>query len=495
MMNRQSLFVGGEWVPPAGHARIDVISPSTEEHVGSTPAAGPQDVDRAVEAALQAHATGHWRRLTVEERGEYLQRMAGILESRLEEITRLQIDEMGAPYSYIRRTTAGRIAAASTYLADALSVDTEELRDGPAGKLLITRRPVGVAAAVFPWNAPVPITLGKMYAALLAGCPLILKPPPETPLSPNIVAEATVEAGFPPGVLSVLPGGRELGEYLIRHPGVSRVSFTGSVEAGRRVAAICGERLARATVELGGKSAAILLDDVDLDAQMPNIIDSSLPNTGQVCHATTRLLIPRRRSDEITERLVHEVSNLVVGDPHDANTDLGPLVAQRQRERVEWYIEAGQAEGAKLVCGGDRPPFDRGWFVEPTIFRAVDNSMKIAREEIFGPVLSLIEYDTVDEAVAIANDSDYGLGGAVFTADVRRGLEVARHLETGSCRINESPPGGAGGPFGGFKQSGIGRENGREGIAAFYEMSTISLPAGADEGLRARTDAVAAATK
>ena len=478
MIENQSLFVGGEWTAPATDQRFTVFSPFTHERVGTTPAASPADVDRAVAAAAAAHEAGDWRDLSVEERGEYLERMSATLRPNLEEIVHLQIDEMGGPYKWIHGTTAGRIDAASKYVADALMVPQREIREGTSGKVLVDRQPVGVAAAVIPWNGPIAMVLGKMYAALLAGCPLILKPAPETPLSAALVADAALKAGLPAGLLSILPGGRELGEYLVTHEGVSRVAFTGSTAAGRRVASICGERLARVSVELGGKSAAIVLDDVDLDVQMPNIIASALPNTGQVCHATTRLLIPRERAAEVTDRVVEAVSNLVVGDPHDPATDIGPLVAERQRDRVEEYIAIGKSEGATLVHGGGRPVMERGWFVEPTVFRGVDSSMTIAREEIFGPVLTLTEYGSVDEAVAIANDSQYGLGGAVFTADENRGLEVALRLETGSCRINESPGGGGGGPFGGVKQSGFGRENSREGIESYYEIRTIPLPAG-----------------
>lgn len=478
MISRDRLFIGGEWVEPAGGDRIEVVSPVTEELIGSVPEATPADVDRAVEAATRAHEEGDWRRLSVRERGAYILEIARLLEPRIEEAVQLQIDEMGAPYDWIRRMTAGRVLGAQRYVDDAASVDRREVRDGLAGKVLVERQPVGVVAGVIPWNGPVPLVLGKMYPALLAGCPIIIKPAPETPLSAFLVAEAVEAAGLPRGLFSLLPGGRDLGEYLIGHPGVARVSFTGSTAAGKRIAAVCGERLARATLELGGKSAAVILDDVDLDQQLPSIIDSSMPNNGQVCHATTRVLVPRSRAEEISARIVDAVSSLVVGDPHDQETQVGPLVAERQRERVEAYIATGLEEGATLACGGGRPDRDRGWFVQPTVFTDVKNSMTIAREEIFGPVLSLIVYDDVDEAVAIANDSDYGLGGAVFTSDLGRGVEVASRLQTGTCRINEGPGGGGGGPFGGMKQSGIGRENSHEGVESFTETRTITLPPG-----------------
>ncbi|RNM12172.1 aldehyde dehydrogenase [Nocardioides pocheonensis] len=488
VIENQYLFIGGEWIAPASDERISVFSPTTEALVGTTPAASEADVDRAVAAAVAVHAAGDWRQLAVAERGEYLMRFSAELQPHLDEIVQLQIDEMGGPDKWIRATTAGRIEAASKYVADALTIPPRETRDGSSGKVLVDRQPVGVTASVIPWNGPIATALGKIYAALIAGCPLILKPAPETPLSASFLADAAVRSGIPSGVLSILPGGREVSEYLISRNGVSRVAFTGSTAAGRRVAALCGERLARVSVELGGKSAAIVLDDVDLDAMMPHLIASSLPNTGQVCHATTRLLIPRKRAAEVTERLVEAVAALVVGDPHDPETDIGPLVAERQRDRVEQYIALGKSEGATLLYGGGRPQGERGWFVQPTIFGGVENSMTIARDEIFGPVLTLTAYDTVDQAVAFANDSDYGLGGAVFTSDEERGLEVALRLETGSCRINESPGGGGGGPFGGVKQSGFGRENGREGIESYYELKSIALPGGLVNNLRSSED-------
>jgi aldehyde dehydrogenase (NAD+) len=308
---------------------------------------------------------------------------------------------------------------------------------------------------------------------------VIVKCAPETPLSVYLVAEAAIEAGLPEGVLSILAGGRELGEYLVTHPGVDRVSFTGSSAAGRRVAELCGGLLRGVTLELGGKSAAVLLDDLDLDRHVGAIIASSLPNNGQVCYATTRVLVPKSRSSEIVRRLVEQVGTMTVGDPHSSDTDFGPLVAARQRDRVEGYIKSGQDEGAKIALGGGRPDgLTTGWYVEPTIFIEVDSSMRIAREEIFGPVLCVQEYEDEDQAVAIANDSDYGLGGAVFTDDLQRGLTMAARIRTGTCKVNEAPPGGGGAPFGGVKSSGLGRERGREGHDSYFELSSITLPAG-----------------
>jgi aldehyde dehydrogenase (NAD+) len=361
----------------------------------------------------------------------------------------------------------------------ASAIDLREVRDGVVGKTVVIREPVGVVAGIIPWNAPLPLVLAKLVPALLSGCPIIVKPAPETPLSAYYVADAIVEAGLPPGLVSIVAGGREVGEHLVTHPGVSRVSFTGSSQAGARIAALCGDRLKNVTLELGGKSAALILPDADLDRDLGTLIASSMPNNGQVCYATTRILAPRSRSAELAERLVAAVSGMKVGNPHDGDTAFGPVVAERQRSRIESYIASGREQGATVALGGGRPAGQsRGWFVEPTIFTDVDNAMTIAREEIFGPVVCLIESGSEDEAVGIANDSEYGLGGAVFTSDINHGLDVAARIKTGTCRINEAPPGGGGGPFGGVKQSGLGREHAREGYESYFDVKSIALPPG-----------------
>jgi aldehyde dehydrogenase (NAD+) len=479
MWTRDSLFIGGEWASPAGKDRLEVISPITESVVGSVPLATTQDVDVAVRSARDAFEDGEWTRLSPVERGAYLQRIVEILAPRLEEMAHLQVDEMGSPYSFISRATGGIFHSVDREIEAVAKIPAAELRDGAAGKVLVRRRPIGVVAAIIPWNAPVPLVISRMIPVLLTGCTLVLKPAPETPLSAYIVAEAAEEAGLPKGVFSIVAGGRDLGEYLISHPGIDRVTFTGSSAAGARVASVCGEHLKLATMELGGKSAGIILEDCDLDARMPALLDSSLPNNGQVCYATTRLLVPQSRASEIVERLVATVGEMKVGDPHEADTAFGPLVAERQRQRVEGYIASGREQGAKVVLGGGRPS-DRptGWYVEPTIFTNVTPDMRIAREEIFGPVLSVLEYATEDDAVALANDSEFGLGGGVFTEDVEHAIEIAGRIQTGTCRINEAPPGGGGEPFGGCKRSGVGRERGREGYEGYWELQSIALPAG-----------------
>jgi betaine-aldehyde dehydrogenase len=332
-----------------------------------------------------------------------------------------------------------------------------------------------VVAAVVPWNAPQVVTMSKLAPALLAGCSVIVKPAPETPLDALVLAEVLEEAGLPRGVVSVVPAGREVGEHLVRHPRVDKVAFTGSTAAGRVIGGICGEQLKRCSLELGGKSAAIVLDDADLASTMLGLKFASLVNNGQACIAQTRILASRRRYDEVVDALAGMVGELRVGDPTDPATDIGPLVAERQQTRVEKYIALGQEEGAEVVVGGNGMPagIDRGWYVQPTVFAGASNDMRIAREEIFGPVLTVIPYDDVNDAIAIANDSEYGLAGAVWTSDPDRGLDVARRVRAGIFGVNRDGMDFAA-PFGGFKASGVGREYGREGLVHYVEVKTIA---------------------
>jgi betaine-aldehyde dehydrogenase len=458
---------------------LEVVSPTTEEVIGRVPEAGAADVDRAVAAARAAFDTGPWPRLSFDERARGLERFLACFERRAAEAVDLQIDEMGGVRKFLGPATLGATPFLTRMIADGRTIPFREVRDGVAGPVVVLREPLGVVAGIVPWNAPVMAALTKILPALLMGCPILLKPAPESPLSALVLAETFDEAGLPPGLLSVLPGGVATGEALVAHPGVDMVSFTGSTAAGQRIAATCGAQVKPAALELGGKSAAIILDDADLGRYLPSVIDNALRNTGQVCVATTRILVPRTRHDEIVDRLVDAVAAMTVGDPHDQRTDFGPLASVRQRVRVEGYVATGRYEGAKVVLGGGRPAgLDRGWYVEPTIFVNVDPAMAIARQENFGPVLAVLAYDGDDEALAIANDSDYGLGGAVYSSDPDRALTVAARIRTGTCQINDGLPAGGGGPFGGYKQSGLGRERGPEGLESFLELKSVAFPAG-----------------
>jgi acyl-CoA reductase-like NAD-dependent aldehyde dehydrogenase len=341
---------------------------------------------------------------------------------------------------------------------------------------VVVREPVGVTAAVVPWNAPIATMLLKVAPALAAGCTVIAKPSPETPLEALVLAECAAEAGLPEGVLSVLPADRQASDYLIRRPDVDKVSFTGSTAAGRHIAAVCADRMARFTMELGGKSAAIILDDAKIETVIAGIMPNLISLCGQQCAAFSRILVSHRRRAEVTEALAEAFRQVRVGDAFDAATQMGPLVTSRQRDRVCGYIARGAEQGARVVTGGGRPAhLPKGWFVEPTLFDQADNSMVIAREEIFGPVGVVIGYGDETEAVAIANDSDYGLSGGVFTEDVERAYAVGRQIRTGNFaqngRVIDFTL-----PYGGFKLSGVGREGGIEGLHAFTEIKTICLP-------------------
>jgi betaine-aldehyde dehydrogenase len=344
-----------------------------------------------------------------------------------------------------------------------------------APEVIVRHEPVGVVGAIVPWNVPQFVTMAKLAPALIAGCTVVLKPSPETPLDAFLMAEWLHEAGVPAGVVNIVPAGREVGEHLVRHPGVDKIAFTGSTAAGRRIASICGEQLKRVTLELGGKSAAIVLDDADLAQTVEGLKFASLMNNGQACVAQTRILASRQRYDEVVDALGEMVGSLSIGDPLDPTTDIGPLVAERQQERVEKYIGLGQEEGATVVVGGTGRPngIEKGWFVQPTLFANVDNNMRIAQEEIFGPVISVIPYDDVDDAVRIANASDYGLAGSVWTSDNAAGMDVARRVRTGTYGINQYLMDFAA-PFGGYKASGVGREFGPEGLAHYLELKMIA---------------------
>jgi betaine-aldehyde dehydrogenase len=477
MREHDRLYIGGEWAAPAGTGTIEVISPHTEEVVGRVPDGTPADIDRAVVAAREAFDNGPWPRMTPAERADVVARLAGLYGERLGDFAEVITAEMGSPILFSHLAQAPMPQLMLSYFADlARTYAWEEERQGMLGPVTVRREPVGVVAAIVPWNVPQFVTMSKLAPALVAGCTVVLKPAPETPLDAYLLAELVQEAGIPAGVVNIVAAGRETGEHLVSHPGVDKVAFTGSTAAGRRIAAICGERLKRCSLELGGKSAAVICDDADLAATMEGLKMASLMNNGQACAAQTRILAPRGRYGEVADALSAMVGGLAVGDPSDMGTEIGPLVASRQRDRVEGYIRIGQEEGAKVLTGGLDRPYDRGWYVAPTVFADVGNDMRIAREEIFGPVLVLIPYEDEADAVRIANDSEYGLGGSVWTADVDRGADIARRIRTGSCGINQYII-DVNTPFGGYKSSGIGRELGPEGLTAYLEHKAIARPA------------------
>ncbi|UNZ19510.1 aldehyde dehydrogenase [Streptomyces sp. 891-h] len=474
----QQLYIGGSFTDPAGDRTIEVVSPHTEQPIGHVPHASREDVDRAVRAARDSFDSGVWARRPLAERIETVARIKDGIAARSEEIAKVISAQNGTPYtSAVMLQSLAAMMVWDTALKIAADFPYEERRAGVLGPLLVRREPVGVVAAVVPWNVPQFTAAAKLAPALLAGCSAVLKVSPETPLDAYLLAGIADEAGLPPGVLSILPADREVSEYLVGHPGVDKVSFTGSVAAGKRVMEVASRNLTRVTLELGGKSAAVILPDADLDAAVAGITPFAWMINGQACVAQTRILAPRSHYDEIAERFKAAADGLTVGDPLDPATEVGPLVAERQRRRSLDYIALGQEEGAKVLAGGGRPEsMPTGWYVEPTLFGDVDNSMRIAREEIFGPVICLLPYDDEEEAVRIANDSDYGLSGSVWTADTERGIDVARRVRTGTYSVNTFSLDMLG-PFGGYKNSGIGREFGPEGYAEYLEHKMIHLPA------------------
>lgn len=479
MILRDTLFIGGKWLAPAGSDVITVISPVTEEPFGAVPDGTIEDVDRAVAAARKAFDEGPWPRMSVDERAAKLSALARAIEGRSQEIASLVSSQNGAPIAF---SAPGEILGAVTFIDYIVELirtyQFTEVRTGlGGGEVEVTQVPVGVAAAIVPWNAPLLLAMLKVIPALAVGCSVVWKPAPETPLDAYLLAECVEQVGFPAGVINIVAAGREVGEHLVTHPGVDKVAFTGSTAAGRRIASLCGELLRPVTLELGGKSAAIICEDIDLATTLPGLAAVSMMMNGQACALQSRVLVPRSMYHDFVEALGAAYRQFPVGDPLDPGTLVGPLVAERQRDRVESYIAAGQEAGAKIVTGGGRPAhLDRGWFVEPTLFTDVDNSMRVAREEIFGPVVCAIPYDGIDEAIAIANDSDYGLSGSVWSSDIERARQIAGRVETGGMTVNGMAY-EFNCPMGGLKTSGLGREMGPEGLQAYLEYKTVSLPA------------------
>lgn len=480
-----SIYIGGAWVPPARPGTIDVTSAATGELVGRVAEATVADVDAAVAAARAAFDDPRgWPSWSAAERAAALKRLAEELGARGEETARLVSSQNGMPISLALASESVFPALLLGYYGDLVAqFPAEEVREAlTGGTTLVRRQPVGVVAAIVPWNFPQTLTFFKLAPALAAGCTVVLKPSSETLLDALLLGEAVAAAGLPPGVVNVLTGRGPVGAALAGHPGVDKVAFTGSTEVGRTIGETCGRMLRPVTLELGGKSAAIVLDDADLLPQLEDFFAATLLNNGQTCYLGTRVLAPRSRYDEIVEVVAGLAASLRTGDPLDPGTQVGPLVSSHQRDRVEGYIAGAREEGARLVSGGGRPAgLDRGWFVEPTVFADVDNAMTIAREEVFGPVLAVIPYRDDAEAVAIANDSGYGLGGSVWSSDPERATAVARRVRTGTIGINGYmlDPGA---PFGGVKWSGHGRELGPEGLQAYQVLTSLYRPTSAAAG-------------
>jgi len=473
---RSAHFIDGGWVRPATGGAIEVINPATGLVFGRAPDASRDDMEAAVVAARRAFDAGPWPRMAAAERAAILKRMADYLMARANETTRLIIQEMGAPISFLSRGGAGPAAMLNYYADLAAQGEAAEQRQGLAAPYLVRREPVGVVAAIVPWNGPLFLLLAKCAPAMAAGCTIVAKPAPETPLDGFILADAAEAAGLPPGVLNIVPGGREAGEFLVSHPLVDKVSFTGSTAAGRRIGEICGRDLRRCGLELGGKSAAIALDDADPATVAEYAIPLGLGfNSGQACAALTRIVVPRARQSEFVDALSAKVAELRVGDPMDTATMIGPMVAERQQQRVQSYIDGARASGTPIAAGGKHSPdWGAGWFVAPTLFYDVANDSRIAQEEVFGPVGVVIPYDGDDEvALSIANDSPYGLAGAVFSADPVRGYAAIKRLRAGTVGFNNFAIDFTA-PFGGFKASGLGREMGREGLAQYHELKTVT---------------------
>ena len=473
------LFIGGKWVEPSTSDVIEVRSPATDEVVGRVPLASEADVNAACAAARKAFDEGPWPQMSPQERGDVLAAAVKIMEERADELKFLLGAETGQPPTIVDMMQYGAAMSAFQHYAGAADKFTwRDFRDGVYGQTMVVREPIGVVGAVTAWNVPFFLAANKLGPALLAGCTIVLKPASETPLSVFAMAQMFAEAGLPEGVLSVVPGGAETGRALTANPELDKYTFTGSSAVGKEIAKIAAENLKACTLELGGKSAAIILEDADLDSTLPMLVFSGLMNTGQACVGQTRILAPRSRYDEVVEKLSAAVAAMPVGRSDDAGAMIGPLISEKQRERVEGYIKQGVDEGARIVTGGGRPEgLDTGWFVEPTVFADVDNSMVIAQEEIFGPVLAVIPYETEEDAIRIANDSVYGLAGSVYTQDNDKAMKIASKIRTGTYAVNmyAFDPGA---PFGGYKNSGIGRENGWEGIESYCEQKSILLPFG-----------------
>ncbi len=474
--NIENLYINGKWSKPLGTSRLTLINATTEEVLGTVPEASEADVDSAVAAARAALPA--WSKTSAAERAALMNKFADALEKRADRLLPAVSKQNGMPMSLAEGLEGAYPVMMLRYYANlATEFKFEERRPSPLGfDTIIRREPVGVVAGIVPWNYPVVLSVTKIAPALATGCTIVLKPSPGTVLDSYIVAEAAHEAGIPAGVINWVAGGRELGAYLVSHPGVQKVAFTGSTAAGRKIAEVCGRLLRPVSLELGGKSAAVILEDAKLDDVMNGIDFAAFANNGQTCVVCSRVLAPKSRYKEVVDALVAKAKGLKIGNPLDKETQVGPMASREHRDRVEGYIAKGKAEG-RVATGGGRPTTmgGKGWFVEPTIFADVSNDAVISREEIFGPVLAVIPYNDEADAIRIANDSEYGLGGSVWSSDAEHALKVARQVESGTIGVNNYTV-DLNAPFGGIKSSGMGREFGPEALAGYLQYKSIYLP-------------------
>ena len=473
MILRDRFFIGGAWVAPSGKQTIDVHDAGTGAVMGRVPLGDEKDVDRAVAAARDAFEA--WSSTPSAERASYLEKISANLKARADEIARLIAQEVGMPIKLSARIQAGLPIANFANYAKLVREFQFEQR---VGNSLVVRDPVGVVGAITPWNYPLHQIALKVAPALAAGCTVVLKPSEVAPFNAFVLAEAIESAGLPKGVFNLVTGtGAQAGEALVRHPGVDMISFTGSTRAGKRISELASQSIKRVALELGGKSAAVILDDADLPAAVKSTVNGCYLNSGQTCTALTRMLVPQSKYEEAAKLAADAAAGFALGNPLDEKTRLGPLSSKAQLERVRSYIKKGVDEGAELIAGGAEPPAGApagGYYVRPTVFGKVENSMTIAQEEIFGPVLAIIPYKDEEDAIRIANDSPYGLAGAVWSKDDARAQRVARRIRAGQVDVN----GGAfnmNAPFGGFKQSGHGREAGVYGLEEFLEYKSLQL--------------------
>jgi len=474
MESRDKFFIGNEWVSPSSTRTFKVVNASTGERIATAPEGVNADIDAAVLAARTAFDYGEWANSSPCDRAEIMEKFLAALLKRSDELSQIVSIQNGMPIGLSTAFEAEFSAGLLQYYAEeAKNVEKViDIRPSQMGKeTQVEKIPFGVVAAIVPWNYPVTLAISKIAPAMAAGCTLVIKPSPGTVLDSYILAEAALEAGVPAGVLNWVAADREVGAYLVSHPDVDKVAFTGSSAAGRLIAETCGSLLRPVTLELGGKSAAIVLEDADIDEFIQGVPMACLLNNGQTCFAGTRILAPKSQYKQISEAVAELVSNMVIGDALDSETQMGPMASESHRERVEAYIATGKTE-ARLIAGGGRPKnIQKGWFVEPTVFTDVTNDAIISREEIFGPVLSIIPYEGDSEAISLANDSQFGLGGSVWSVDREHALEVARQVNSGTVGINGYVP-SIGAPFGGVKGSGIGREIGPEAIDSYRSLKS-----------------------